>query len=265
MWWIVAALAAPPEGVDTADLARWEAGSERLLAGPAGCWVLGGKLALTGVTYTPASLWSRSGREDHAFRGSFLGRLEEGRWTQFDYDLSPADAPGEPAGIDFPIMPAFGILPDGVARRTNPAEADDTLAIDGGSDGAVNLLQEVLEGLEPATSTAYAEWREADRTVRLLQDVPVSKKARAETVTVETTFPGGGAATALDARFPTRLRVGEGLARATVFDAQLHLRGQPAGDVVLPALDSLSFGVGAFGFTVAYEQELGFETATRCP
>lgn len=265
MWWLLPALAAPPEGVDPQDIARWEAGSEALLAGPAGCWELGGTLALTGVSYSPASRWSRSGRTDHAFVGAFRGRIEDGLWSSFAYDLSPRDAPGEPAGIDFPIKPVIGRMADGVAQRTNPPETPSNLKVDTESDEAANLLEEILADLEPATATSYAEWRDADGSVHLVQDVPVSDSARAETVAVETRFPGGGAATALDATFPKRLRVGEGLIKATVFDGQLHLRGQQVGDGVLPAVDSLSFGIGALGFTVAYEQKLVFETATRCP
>lgn len=266
MWFLLSAFAAPPDGVDPQDLTRWEAGSEALLAGPPGCWELSGKIALTGVGYTPASRWTRAGRVDHLFVGSFVGKLEDGVWSSFAYDLSPADKPGEPAKVDFPVYPGVGKIAEDVPQRTNPPEEGegDDLEIDPDGEGAVNLLKKILDDLEPSTATAYADWREDDRAIHLFQDVPVSKAARAETVTVETMFPGGGPATALDATFPRRLKVGDSLIKVSIFDAQVHIRTQQAGDVVLPALDSLSFGVGALGFTLAYEQKLTFERAVRC-
>ena len=266
MWWMVAVWAAPPEGIDPEDVSRWEAGSEALLAGPRGCWDFAGRIAMTAVSYSPASRWMRSGRTDHVFVGSFVGRLEDGAWSSFAYDLSPADAPGEPAAVEFPVFPGVGRLGQGIARRTNPPSEDRSeVSADLGSEEATNLLKQVLDDLDASTATSYAEWRDADGAVHLFQDVPVSKSPKAETVTIETTFPAGGTATGLDAVFPRRMKLGDGLVKVSVLDAQLHLRGQPAGDVVLPAVDSLSLGIGALGFTVAYEQKLVFETATRCP
>ena len=42
------------------------------------------------------------------------------------------------------------------------------------------------------------------------------------------------------------------------------MRTQVADGVALPVLESLSMGVGAFGFTVGYEQQLRYETAKPC-
>ncbi|MEQ1503795.1 MAG: hypothetical protein ABMB14_16260 [Myxococcota bacterium] len=260
MWWIAAAWAAP-DGVDPMDLDRWEAGSAAALAGPSGCWELGGRFVTTVVSYAPASRWTRSGRTDHRLVGTFVGRLDGGTWTSIAYSLSPADAPDTPSDIDLPLMPIVGRVAAGALHRTNPAEEGESDFRLDGQDEAFNVLAGLIDAFEPETSTAMAEWREDRGAVELIQDHPVS---RSEVATVTTVFPAGGAATSVDAVFPRRMRVGEGLVKVSLFDAQAHLRSQPVGDVVMPALDSLSFGIGALGFTFAYEQVLTYERATRC-
>jgi hypothetical protein len=266
MLWSTLVFAAPPEGVDPQDLDRWEQGSAVALQGPPGCWELSGRVELLMAAYTPATLWTRAERSDHRFRGSFHGKLDQGTWTQLDYDLVNLEKPEEPAKMEVPLFPSIGKIAPNTPRRTNlPPEGDEGLEISGGEgEEAIHLFTEILDEIDPATATSYGEWDDKTRAVKLIQDVPISDKPTADTVSVVTTFPEGGPATAVDVTFPTRIRMGEGLIKATLFDSQLHLRSQKVGEVVLPALESLSFGLGALGFTVGYEQKLVYEKATPC-
>lgn len=260
MWWFVlsAAVAAPPTGVDPEDLNRWIAGSKALLAGPEGCWVLSGTVDLTLSGYIPASRWTRPERRDHVYRGSFTGRIDGGVWQEFGYDLDSE----EDQDLDMPLYPMTGTIDPSIVKRTDEV-GESTLSVDGGSEEAANTLRRVLDAIDPMTETSYAEWSEEKRGVRLLEDVPLSEKG-SDVVTVETFFPEGGRATSLDATFPRRLKVGDDLVKVTVFDGQMHLRAQQTGDLVLPALESLSVGLGALGFTGAWEQKLVYQKATRC-
>lgn len=274
MWFVSLAFAVPPEGVVVDDLDRWERQSQALLAGPKGCWELAGKVELLAAGYVPASRWSGSERRDHAFTGEFVGRLEDGVWTSFRWSLDPVARKDEAADeeLDLPLFPMMGRIDPEIVERTDLEPAPDgkeresiSFGTDGEGKEALNTLQRILDGLDPKTATSYAEWSEADRGIRLFQDVPLSDAPRADTVAITTFFPEGGPhGDRLDAIFPRRVKVGDGLVKATMFDAQMHLRGQVAGDGVLPALESLSVGVGAFGFTIGYEQRLTYQRATRC-
>ncbi len=259
-WFVALALAAPPEGVVPDDLTTWETRSQALLDGPPGCWELSGRLDLTASGYVPASRWSRPDRRDHHLHGTFTGRLDAGTWTSFRYTLE-GEGSDDP-DVEIPLFPMTGRIDPDVAERIDTgAPSDSTITVDAGGD-AVNTLRRVLDAIDPATETIYAEWSEDRRAVRLYRDVPLEKGSG--TVTVETLFPEGGLATSLDATFPRRVKVGDGLVKVTVFDGQMHLRAQQVGDLVVPALESLSVGLGALGFTGAYEQKLTYEKAVRC-
>lgn len=265
--WLLAlygsALAAPPDGVDPNDLDRWESSASALLAGPGGCWEIEGRVDLVMAAYTPATLWTRAERSDHRFTGSFSGRLDQGTWTRLDYDLVNADKPEKPAEMEVPLFPSVGKIAPNTSRRTNPSDQKSSVSF-GSDEEAVHLFTELLDEIDPEAATSYGEWDEANRSIKLIQDVPIKDTPRSETIAVTTLFPEGGVATSMDAIFPTRIRVGEGLVKVTLFDGQLHLRSQKAGDVVLPALESLSFGFGALGFTIGYEQKLTYTRATPC-
>ncbi|MCB9683464.1 MAG: hypothetical protein H6738_19255 [Alphaproteobacteria bacterium] len=258
--WIASALAAPPEGVDPDDVFHWEAGSRALLDGPPGCWELSGQLDLTLSGYVPASRWTRPERRDHKMHGTFSGRIDGGTWTSFTYELDDGED-----DMTVPLFPMTGrISPDVVKRLDEPSESTLQISSDGnGEEEAVNTLRRTLDAIDPETETAYAEWSDGKGAVRLLQDIPFEGSGR-DTVVVETLFPNGGPATSLDVTFPRRVKVGDALLKVTVFDGQMHLRGQQVGDLVMPALESLSVGMGALGLTGAWEQKLTYQKAQRC-
>jgi hypothetical protein len=265
--WLVAtaALAAPPEGLDVDDLDTWEARSADLLDGPDGCWDLSGTLQIHVAAYTPPSLWTRAERHDYTFSGEFDGRISDGDWSRFEYTLK-SDGDKDKTELDIPIYPLMGRIDQEVVKRrvTEGEETPNRVGVDAGGD-AMNLLDQVLEEIDPAATIAYAQWDDDKGGVTLLQDMPLTEARNSDVVTLTTFVPGGGAyATSLDAEFPRRIKVGDGLVKATVFDAQLHLRAQQDETGALPQLESVSLGIGVLGFTAAYEQKLVYAHAATC-
>lgn len=268
LWLISAAIAAVPPGVDPDDLDHWEARAKALLDGPGGCWELSGTLQTTLVGYLPATRWGRPGRHDLRFSGAFRGRIEAGEWRAFTYRLDPAEGQEGLDGLEVPILPMLGRMdPDLPVRERSPDEEEgSSLTVSTGDpEEAFNVVHKFLDDLDPATATTWAHWDDGQQGVVLFEDVPLSDAPRADTVSLVTFFPNGEPhGTRLDVQFPKRVRVGEGLVKATLFDTQAHLRGQRVGDEVLPALESLSLGFGALGFTLGFEQRMTYATATRC-
>jgi hypothetical protein len=148
--------------------------------------------------------------------------------------------------------------------QTKVSVGTDGASVSQGSSEAMNLLDEVLEAIDPVATTSIAEWSDAPAGITLIQDAPITDKPRSPTLTMTTFFPDGQHATELDVRFPKRHKVGDGFVKATLLDPQFHLRGQVVGDEVLPALESASAVFGMLGFTVGYEQKLAYAGAAPC-
>ena len=264
------AAAAPPAGVDLDDLDTWETRAGRALDGPPGCWDLSGDLIVAYTAYTAPSLFRRASPEPTRMSGTFTGRIVDGTWSSFGYRLARPSEEG--TELDIPVVPLTGRIDPDVSQRLDVPPPDEQrarskVAVEGGGeDEALNLLHGTIEAIDPSTTTAWAEWREDDQAVRVVQDVPMHDGDRADTLVIATLFPSGAAdATAVDVVFPRRIRRSEGLVRFGIYDAQMHLRNQHVGERLLPAKESVSLGVGALGFTVGYEQTLTYRTATPCP
>ncbi|MEZ4235408.1 MAG: hypothetical protein R3F59_04455 [Myxococcota bacterium] len=259
--------AGPPPGVDLDDLDRWETLAGRALDGPAGCWDLEGDVALRQTGFAAPSLFRRADRAESTFGGTFHGRLDGGRWTSFEYTLARTSGSEDSTELEAPLWPMVGRIDPSVPHRIVPDEEapSSSLRVEGGSGEGMNLLRHTLDLIDPATSTATAEWRDSEASVRVLQDVPVDDAANADVLAVSTRFPGGGdQATDVDVVFPRRMRGGTRLLRVTVYDAQFHLRAQRVGERVLPAKESVSLGLSVLGFTIGYEQALTYRRATPC-
>jgi hypothetical protein len=266
--------AARPPGLDVdAELGRWEAQATALLDGPTGCWEFTGSVHLAASGYVPASRWTRPDRHDHHLRGPFTARFEGGQWRSFEYTLTPDEPSESDEDFEIPVWPLLGRSPEGGIGGGEPPPGEggsitvgsEGVAVKAQGKAAVNTLRRVLDEIDPATATAYAQWDERLDGVKVFQDFPLQEGRGSDVITFATGIPQGGAlATTLDVTFPSRVRVGEGLVKATIFDAQGHVRTQVADGVALPVLESLSMGVGAFGFTVGYEQQLRYETAKPC-
>ena len=286
----------PPPGVDPDDLDTWEARARALRDGPTRCWVLEGVVASKVAVFTPPSLWTKSERHDLVYEGTFEGTFEKGRWQRFVHDTKRVDDTVSAAVFDFdmPVRPMVGAIDEGaiVHEKPDAPEAEspgDEAGDDAGEDGeaesgggstvirvesgasdsarnSINMVDDVIDSLEPTSLTSYAEWSDDPRGIRLLQDVPLTSSRNAPTVTLETFVPDGGpVATEVDVTFPRRYRVGEGMVKVVLMEPQMRLRGRAVGEETLPVAEALSMVVGAMGFTVGIEQSLRYTKATACP
>jgi hypothetical protein len=262
MIWLTAVWAAPPAGVEPDDIERWQASSQQVLNGPPGCWIFTGRIASKLVGTSSASRTARGAPREDAFVGSFEGLLQDGVWQNLSYTLHPADRPTEPAQIDIVLLPTVGKFSSGVQHRTNPAESS-SVSIGMGDGAASNLIADVFDEVG-GSGTADAAWRDDPGAVVLNQHISLTSGLRGDPAVVRTVFPGGGPASRLDVTFPRRVRGGEFPLWVTIYDLQLHLQTAVVDGAVVPAADTVSFGIGVLGMTFGFEQALTWEGAARC-
>lgn len=254
--------AAPPEGVDPDDYSRWESATHDAFQGPAGCWDLTGALRVDGALHSAGTAWVRGDTFRVSGAGTWQGRLIDGTWSSFEYIW--ADATEQ--RLDIPIYPVVGrIRPESVHNRTPSDSPPSVSAATDGSTEAINLFHTVVDSWEPAGHTTMSEWNEALGAVQLLQDIPLRSGNNPPVITVTAVFPGGQPfPTAIDAVFPPRVAVGDWPARVNLIDTRVHLRQLRVEDQVLPQAEGFKVTAGFMGFTMGYEQQISYTTASRC-
>lgn len=280
-WWMSVAMAGPPAGVDLEDLDAWEQGARALRDGPDGCWTFRGDASVRAVVFRAPMLYRSASEQITEYTGPFEGHLEQGRWHSFTHTLTGPD--DDSLDLDPQLVPMIGRLNrDAMQTQEAPPEPEPSErgvsvsiggSAGGGSRQAVSMVDRVLDAIDPAATTSYAQWADSPRGVTLVQDVPLDESASADTVTLTTffgvpadrTLPGAAPATSLSMVFPKRMRVGEGLLKATLKEPQLHVRATVVDEQAMPTVERLSVVVGALGFTVGYEQTLRYRQALRCP
>lgn len=279
MWWFLlpAALAQSTDGLpagltpaDLEDPLPWEQRARALLDGPDACIQVQGRVEATAALFTPGGWLGPGERHDLRAAGTFQGTLDHGTWTTLDTTWEPGTLEDE-LKLDRP-HPIVGRLPPRPEDEEDAAGGSVSISAGGqgtdvavasGGEEALGLLDQLVADIDPAVTTAYVSW-EADRGVVLLrQFVPL--QGRQGDLEVLVSFPGGGPPTGLDAVFPPRIHVSEGLLRATILDAQLHLRGKVTPLGVLPGEEGVSLVLGFMGFTVGWEQRISYERARPCP
>lgn len=270
-----AALAAeppPPHVTEAAleDTRPWEDRARALLDGPGGCVQLRGEASFRLALYLPGGWLSPGQRKDLVRRGTFLGTLDGGTWTSLAFAWEDGDGEGldgDALDID-ELQPIVGRVPpdpeeeEGGSVSIGTGDQGTQVAITQGSDRAVNMLDGLIEEIDPQVTTAYAAWEGDSRSVVLRQFVPMDQGGDLE---IQVLFPEGGAPTSLDAVFPRRIRFREGPLTAVIRDAQLHLRGQVTPLGVLPGEEGVSMVIGALGFTFGFEQRLSYTGVRSCP
>ena len=127
---------------------------------------------------------------------------------------------------------------------------------------APGMLDQLLQEINPETTTSYTRWDPTRRAVELVQSLPLDSSP--DPMVLTTLFPEAGAPTTIDATFPAKLRVGDGLVRLLLRDAQLHLRGKPTALGTMPGEEGVSVVMGLFGFTVGFEQRVSYLRARAC-
>jgi len=301
IWWMTLALAAPPEGVDPDDFDRWEVAADKALDGPEGCWELTGALRVDAALHSPATAFTRSDTARFVATGGWSGRLDAGQWSRFDYELELKEQQDDDdENFEIPIFPVIGRIDQEVVNRAKKeAAAEEEPADDegkgisislggdpdkkkkkgdegdepavGAGDGAaggaeaINLFQSFIDAWEPATAITFAQWKDDERYIELLQDFPIFETPNSPVVVVTSVFPEGGEGLSrLDAQFPKRVKVGEWPLKVTLMDTQFHLRQQQVGSTWLPQVEGFTLMAGVLGFTFGYEQQLTYATAQAC-
>ncbi len=271
------ALAAPPDGVDVEDVDLWEARSEALLAGPQGCWELEGDARVRAAVFTPGGLLGKPSRVQTTLSGPWTGRMEDGLWTRLEHQLQPTQEGGKLDVTGLPLHPMVGR----VALQSGEDDDEQEAGQEGGkvsagisSEGvtldaqawskAANLVDDIIEAVDPEAVLAYASWDEARQGVEVVRSMPLGPRASADEVTLRSFLPLDGRPRSLDVEFPARIRMGSWPVRVTLIEPQLHLVSLPSPQGLLPAHESLSAILGVLGFTLGYEQTLAYRKATPC-
>jgi len=283
-WMWMAAMAAPPEGVDPMDFERWEVAADQALDGPAGCWELSGTLRVDAALHSPATAFTRGDTSRFVGQGTWTGQLVDGQWSRFDYQLT-SEQTDDGDLQEAPIFPVIGRIDQSVVNASvkeegEGEEEDVKMESEGGNvsisfssgdggDGsteAINLMQEAIDAWDPSTATSVSQWIDDPGHIELLQDFPIfDDEPRSPVVTVTSVFPAGGEGLSrLDAQFPRRVKVGEWPLRVKLMDVQFHLRQQQVGPTWLPQVEGFTVMVGVLGFTLGWEQQIVYSTAQAC-
>ncbi len=210
MWLLILPIAAagPPATVDLDDVAHWNARNDALLEGPTGCWEFLGEARVRVAVFIPGGLVDKPQRVETTLAGPFTGRMEDGLWTRLDHDLHPVASTGKLVVTEIPVHPMVGRLAlDGGEGGEDPAQDDDgggSISIGMSGEGVVvgaqawsqaaNLVDEIIEAVDPDTVLVWAGWDEERASVQVVKTMPLGRRAAAGEVTVRSLHPLDGSA-----------------------------------------------------------------------
>ena len=236
-----------------------------LLDGPPGCIEVQAEAKDTIVVMSPGGMFGSPGQRVYSASGTIFGRLDHGVWTSWGPALRD-DHPDD--GVDFGSVIAFPLV-----GRSTELEDDDEhhgsvsvdssggVAVASAGPKAVNMLDEILEEIDPSITMAYVE--PADGGWALVEHADI--KDHEDDLEMRWLIDQGGLPTSLDVTFPKRITFGDSVVKVRVLNGQLHLRGQTNELGTVPTRESLSLVAGAFGFTIGVEQEIRYVRARACP
>ncbi len=256
-----AAFAQVPPDVDLQDVLGWEAAAEKLLDGPPGCFEMVGQ-----ATWA----WDIGRFGGSAGDVAFLGRLDDGVWSSVH--LEPMGEllreKGDRRSVrvygrEARFAPLVGKL---VGARVTIANSDGT-EVEGDLEQnakATNVLRRAMDRISSHSETSWAEWDASRQGVVLHRAVALDDGRRPPEAEVTVFFPGGrDVPTELDVSFPAKFFEGR-IPAWRISDAEVHIRGQAAGDRVFPATESFKFDFGILGFRFSGAQTIQYTRATRC-
>ena len=245
------------------DIDRWESGQNALLAGPQGCWDLQGEARQIVTLHQPPDFFSAARNERFEAKGTVKGRMVDGIWQS---DISGKLQSDDKLDMDLEVVSLFG------ATKEDKKTDEESISISVGEDGgaqigasigqASNVLRNAVEETAGDVETSVAQWDDEQNAVLYLRELPLQGDNRPIKVTVR--FPDAGKADRIDAVWPQLIKVGEWPLKVKIRDAQMHAVGHAAGDHVIPWAESLSFVIGALGYTAGFEQTVKWRSATPC-
>jgi hypothetical protein len=247
------------------DIAATKRRARVLLDGPPGCIEVQAEAKDTFVVMSPGGLFGSPGHRVYSASGTIFGRLDHGVWTSWGPPLRD-DHPDD--GVDFGSIVAFPMVGRSVEHE-HDAERSGSVSVDASGDVAVasagpkaaNMLDEILDEIDPSITMAYVEPAEGGWALVEHADID----GHQEDLEMRWHIDPSGQPSALDVTFPKRIQVGDAVMKVRVLNGQLHLRGQTNELGTVPTRESLSLVAGAFGFTVGVEQEIRYVRARACP
>lgn len=258
---VVALAGAPPEGVDPDDIDRWASLAGSSLDKPAGCWELTGTVTSVIGIQARVTGFRRLDSKPTRRTGTFSGRIEEGTWTRFDYQLDPVK---DGSDVSTDVSPFFGTLPPDVVRQTNvePVVTDSTSK----SEVSVGKGSDVMRTWRKLTGTVDSQWDSSIDAMRVTETLQLPDDYGGGLATAITVFPGGESTPArLSVTYPRHIKGGQWPVYIHVYDAQSHVLFQTIEGVALPIAESVSGRIAALGVNGAIEDRLDYKTAQRCP
>ena len=248
------------------DPEPWELRARPLLAGPEGCVQVRGDARISLDLVTPGG-WRGPGETRRStVAGPFTGEIRDGVWKKNTTELKPV-GDGPEVHMNF-VVPVMGRMESTegqhkVTVQVGKGEDGDTIDLSGQGARGLNLVDSILEEVKPETTVSWIE-REPNGDVVLVQQSPVRGAKSDDPLEIRTVFPGGGPPRSVDVRLPKHIRVGDGLVKATLLHAQVHLRAADSEVGVLPVEEGMSLVVGVLGFTLGVEQHLNYVQARPC-
>jgi hypothetical protein len=249
------------------DPEPWEVRARPLLAGPPGCVEVRGEAEISLALVTPGG-WRGPGETRRSMvAGTFSGQMQDGVWQKSTTSMKPVgDGPEVTLDAVVPVMGKVdrGDGPKEVTVSLSQGKNGDSIDLSSQGTRGLNLIDTILEEVQPETTVSWIE-REANGDVVLFQQSPVRGARADDPLEIRTVFPGGGPPRSVDVRLPKHIKVGDGLIKADLMRAQVHLRAAETAVGVLPTTEGVSLVVGVLGFTVGVEQHLTYTQARVCP
>jgi len=249
------------------DIAATKRRARTLLDGPARCIEVQAEAKDTIVVLESGGMFGSPGQTVYTASGTIFGRLDHGAWTTWGPPLHD-DRPDDDIDLGSIVArPMVGRSPrdldgkDEDEHGTVTISGDGSVAASSAGPEAMNLLDEILDDVDPEVSLAYVEPAASGWVLVEHADI----KGHEDDLDMRWLIDSTGLPTALDVTFPKRIQFGDGLVQARVLNGQLHLRGQTNELGTVPTRESLSLVVGVFGFTVGFEQEIRYTRARPCP
>ena len=247
------------------DIGATKRRARTLLDGPDRCIEVQAEAKVTVVILGSGGLFGSPTQSVHTASGSLFGRLDHGVWKSWGPPLQD-DHPDDQVTLG--AITAHPMVGKTVEHEGDP-EHSGSMSVSGSGDvalansgpKAVNLLDEILDEVDPQVTMAYVEpdaggWA-------LVEHADIA--GQEEDLDMRWHIEASGLPTALDVTFPKRMRLGDGLVAAKVLNGQLHLAGMTNELGTLPTIESLSVVVGVLGFTVGVEQEIRYARVRPCP
>ena len=261
LWGMALGWATVPDRVDVDNIEHWEAGMNRLLDGPEGCWELVGKAS-----------WEWDFGRFGGSRGdaAFVGRMRGGVWEGFHVESMGEEQRGQGRHAkthrvyqdELRFAPMFGKLTRGSMQV---GDGDVEVEVDTDSQRAPgNILRSVLDELGTAVEWSYAQWDPEQEHLVYTRTVPLGKRSPTKNTQMTVVFPDGDALPdRLEVVFPESFRRGT-IPSVRIENAVVQMRGRPHGADVLPVAETVKFDVGVLGFHFTGGQTIQYVRATPC-